>query len=80
MPYLGYMQLDVEIMGKALPQCGILVIKDPSDPTNGTVEWLISLPVKILFPPLPPRPYPCLAHCFFTLVFLVSFQDRKSVV
>lgn len=31
MPYLDYMQLNVEIMGKVLPQCGVLVVEDPSD-------------------------------------------------
>ena len=31
MPYLGYLQLDVEIMGKVLPQCGVLVVHDPTD-------------------------------------------------
>lgn len=28
-PYLGYIELDVEICGKVMPECGILVVKDP---------------------------------------------------
>ncbi|KAL1263544.1 hypothetical protein QQF64_006283 [Cirrhinus molitorella] len=28
-PYIGYMELDVELCGKIVPECGILVVKDP---------------------------------------------------
>lgn len=31
-PYLGYLELDVEVLGRVLPQMGILVVKDPPDP------------------------------------------------
>lgn len=31
-PYLGYVELDVEVLGKVLPRMGILVVKDPPDP------------------------------------------------
>lgn len=33
-PYLGYLELDVKIMGKILPKCGVLVVKDPTDPVT----------------------------------------------
>ncbi|KAK0153281.1 hypothetical protein N1851_005014 [Merluccius polli] len=29
-PYIGYLELDVELCGRRLPGCGILVVKDPS--------------------------------------------------
>ncbi len=28
-PYIGYMELDVELCGKLIPNCGVLVVKDP---------------------------------------------------
>lgn len=28
-PYIGYLELDVELCGKVMPHCGILVVKDP---------------------------------------------------
>ncbi|KAI2653682.1 Retrovirus-related Pol polyprotein [Labeo rohita] len=28
-PYIGYMELDVELCNKIVPECGILVVKDP---------------------------------------------------
>ncbi|KAI4897396.1 hypothetical protein NFI96_007157 [Prochilodus magdalenae] len=28
-PYVGYLELDVVLCGKVIPQCGILVVKDP---------------------------------------------------
>ncbi len=33
-PYLGYLELDVKIMDKVLPQRGVLVVKDPTDPVT----------------------------------------------
>lgn len=33
-PYLGYVELDVEVLGAVLPQMGILVVKDPPDPAS----------------------------------------------
>nr|XP_046271732.1 uncharacterized protein LOC124073503 [Scatophagus argus] len=30
-PYVGYLELDVELCGKVMPHCGILVVKDPPD-------------------------------------------------
>lgn len=29
-PYVGYLELDVELCGKSIPQCGVLVVRDPS--------------------------------------------------
>ncbi|TWW73446.1 hypothetical protein D4764_15G0008400, partial [Takifugu flavidus] len=28
-PYVGYLELEVELCGKVIPCCGILVVKDP---------------------------------------------------
>lgn len=28
-PYIGYMELDVELCGQVIPQCGVLVVRDP---------------------------------------------------
>lgn len=28
-PYIGYLELDVELCGKVMPRCGLLVVKDP---------------------------------------------------
>lgn len=31
-PYLGYLELDLEVLGKVLPKIGVLVVKDAPDP------------------------------------------------
>lgn len=31
-PYLGYLELDVHLLGRTLPKMGILVTRDPADP------------------------------------------------
>lgn len=28
-PYIGYIELDVELCGKLVPKCGVLVVRDP---------------------------------------------------
>lgn len=28
-PYVGFLELDVELCGKSIPQCGVLVVRDP---------------------------------------------------
>ncbi len=33
-PYLGYMELDVEVMGMTLPECGFLIIKETPSPSS----------------------------------------------
>ena len=35
-PYIGYLELDFEVQGVTIPQRGILVVKDPSDPQSRT--------------------------------------------
>lgn len=31
LPYLGYVELDIQVMGLTIPGCGFLVIRDPDD-------------------------------------------------
>ena len=33
-PYLGYLELDLEVLGKVLPKIGVLVVKDALDPVT----------------------------------------------
>ncbi|KAL2085708.1 hypothetical protein ACEWY4_019028 [Coilia grayii] len=33
-PYLGYIELDLEVLGKLLPKIGVLVVRDSLDPTT----------------------------------------------
>lgn len=40
-PYLGYLELDVETMGMVLPDCGFLIVKD--SPSSSTVPGLIGM-------------------------------------
>lgn len=40
-PYLGYLELDVETMGMVLPDCGFLIVKD--SPNSSTVPGLIGM-------------------------------------
>ncbi|KAI5626698.1 hypothetical protein C0J50_13742 [Silurus asotus] len=40
-PYLGYMELDVEVMGMVLPECGFLIIK--GNPCPASVPVLIGM-------------------------------------
>lgn len=41
-PYLGYLELEVEAMGIKMPDCGILVVKDVSSPGN-TVPCILGI-------------------------------------
>ncbi len=36
-PYLGYMELDVEVMGMTLPECGFLIVKETPSPSSMAV-------------------------------------------
>lgn len=36
-PYLGYMELNVEVMGMILPECGFLVVKETPSPSSVAV-------------------------------------------
>ena len=31
-PYLAYIEVDIEVLGKVIPKQGVLVVKDPTDP------------------------------------------------
>ncbi|XP_049333689.1 uncharacterized protein LOC125801279 [Astyanax mexicanus] len=31
-PYLGYLEVDIQVLGRTLPGMGVLVVRDPSDP------------------------------------------------
>lgn len=42
-PYLGYLELDVSLCGKAIPGCGILVVKDP--PSGASVPGVLGMNV-----------------------------------
>ena len=41
-PYLGYLELDLEVLGKTLPKIGVLVVRDALDAT--TRQQKISVP------------------------------------
>uniref|UniRef100_A0A9J8AN32 ribonuclease H n=1 Tax=Cyprinus carpio carpio TaxID=630221 RepID=A0A9J8AN32_CYPCA len=41
-PYLGYLELEVEAMGIKMPDCGFLVVKDVSSPEN-TVPCILGM-------------------------------------
>lgn len=45
LPYLGYVELDIQVMGIILPECGFLIVRD--DPTSATKE-LDSCPPGII--------------------------------
>lgn len=32
LPYVGYLELDITVLGNCMPSMGILVVKDPRDP------------------------------------------------
>ncbi|KAL1278989.1 hypothetical protein QQF64_025662 [Cirrhinus molitorella] len=36
-PYLGYIELDVEVMGMTLPECGFLIVKETPSPSSVAV-------------------------------------------
>lgn len=36
-PYIGYLELEVEVCGKLMPHCGVLVVRDPPD---GVPAWV----------------------------------------
>lgn len=43
-PYIGYLELDVELCGKVMPHCGILVVKDPPGIAS-SVPWILGMNV-----------------------------------
>ena len=44
-PYIGYLELDVELCGKRLPGCGILVVKDPPGCVSSQVPGVLGMNV-----------------------------------
>ena len=44
-PYVGYTESDIELCGKLLPKCGILVIKDPPSGVNPKVPGILGMNV-----------------------------------
>ncbi len=41
-PYLGYLELEIETMGRKIPNCGFLVVKDPS-PSSKAVSCIVGM-------------------------------------
>lgn len=44
-PYLGYLELDIELCGKLLPGCGVLVVKDPPGGVSAQVPGVLGMNV-----------------------------------
>lgn len=44
-PYVGYIELEVELCGKSIPECGILVVKDPRGPMDSRVPGVLGMNV-----------------------------------
>lgn len=44
-PYIGYMELDVELCGKVVPECGVLVVRDPPGGAGGHVPGVLGMNV-----------------------------------
>ncbi|KAK0135626.1 hypothetical protein N1851_028532 [Merluccius polli] len=44
-PYIGYLELDVELCGRRLPGCGILVVKDPPGCLSAQVPGVLGMNV-----------------------------------
>ena len=42
-PYLGYLELDVELCGRILPGCGLLVVKDPPADASPPVPGVLGM-------------------------------------
>lgn len=42
-PYVGYLELDVTLSGKLMPQCGVLVVKDPPGWTPSQVSGVLGM-------------------------------------
>ncbi len=47
-PYIGYIELDIELCGKVVPKCGVLVVRDPP---GGPSPWCVGY--ECLGPVLP---------------------------
>lgn len=44
-PYIGYMELDVEFCGKVLPNCGVLVVQNPPSGWSADVPGILGMNV-----------------------------------
>lgn len=44
-PYIGYLELDVELCGKLMTRCGVLVVKDPPEDLASQVPGVLGMNV-----------------------------------
>lgn len=44
-PYMGYMELDVELCGRVVPRCGVLVVRDPPGELRSVVPGVLVMNV-----------------------------------
>lgn len=44
-PYTGYMELDIELCGRIVPRCGVLVVKDPPGGLRSQVPGVLGMNV-----------------------------------
>ena len=42
-PYVGYLELDVELCGVSVPRCGVLVVKDPPGEVSSQVPGILGM-------------------------------------
>ena len=42
-PYVGYLELDVELCGTSVPRCGVLVVKDPPGAVSAQVPGILGM-------------------------------------
>lgn len=42
-PYIGYLELDVQLCGKSIPQCGVLVVRDPPGAVSTQAPGVIGM-------------------------------------
>lgn len=46
-PYVGYMELDVELCGKMVPKCGILIVRDPPTSLASQAPGVLGMNVMV---------------------------------
>ena len=46
-PYVGYLELDVELCGKSVPQCGVLIVKDPPTTLTSQAPGVLGMNVLV---------------------------------
>lgn len=42
-PYIGYLELDVQLCGKSIPQCGVLIVRDPPGGVGSQAPGVIGM-------------------------------------